>query len=114
MLSLRRSFGFVAAGLSAFSIARAQQPKQRYANLNEALQSSSILAGRGPLPSIVWIDGGSRFSYAGVDRAHNRPVVRSYDPATGRDTLLFTGEGVMLPGTTTPFNYDWFQWARDF
>ena len=105
-----------AAVASLFPIvaARAQQAKQRFANLTEALQASGILAGYGAPRGIVWIDGGSRFSYTSVDPANHRPVIRSYDPATSHDTLLFSGEGVMLPGTTTPFTYESFQWARDF
>jgi dipeptidyl-peptidase 4 len=107
----------VAAGLAAVvfvaSSAVAQQ-KARFSSLTEALQSSSILNGRGAPQNVVWINGGSRFSFIGTDPQTRRTTIRSYDPASGRDSLLFSGEGLTIPGTTNPFLYEGFQWARDF
>ena len=102
---------FVASCLLA---APAAAQKQRYANLSEALRSSAMLAGRSGPRGIQWIEGGSRFSYTVNDPATGRPEIRAYDPATGRDTLLFSGQDLTIPGTTNPFLYEGFQWARDF
>ncbi len=95
------------------AIAPAQQ-KQRYASLTEALQSASVLNGRGAPENVVWLDGGKRFSFIATDTRTGRQTIRVYDPATGRDSLLFSGEGLVVPGTTNPFLYEGFQWARDF
>src|SRR5205823_7802000 len=93
--------------LAAFS-----QEKQRFANLDEASQAGAILAGRQGPRNVNWIEGGKRYSY--IDRdAQGRPVIRASDPATGKDTLLFTSTGLTFPGTTQPFGYDSFEWAQD-
>jgi dipeptidyl-peptidase-4 len=56
---------------------------------------------------VNWYDGGNKFSYIDGD------VIKSYDPSTGRDTLLFTAKGLTFPGTNQAFDYDSFQWAQD-
>ncbi|MGI8507965.1 MAG: S9 family peptidase [Gemmatimonadaceae bacterium] len=102
----------VATILALPATARSQE-KQRFTNFLDALQASSVLSGRpGPL-SVNWIEGGARFSYIDRDTATQREVIRAYDPPTGHDTLLFSAEGLTLPGTTTPFTYQSFQWAHD-
>lgn len=88
------------------------QEKQRFASLEQALQSGGAMNGRNGPRSVNWIDGGERFSYLDRDAA-GREVLKAYDPATGRDTLLFTAEGMTFPGDTAHFEYDSFQWARD-
>ncbi len=92
----------------------AAQQKQRYSSLPEALQSSAILSGRGEPRDVVWIDGGRRFSFISTDPQTRRSEIRVYDPATGRDSVLVSGSGLVMPGTTQPFDYESFQWARDF
>ncbi|HXD48632.1 MAG TPA: S9 family peptidase [Gemmatimonadaceae bacterium] len=104
----------VALTLAAVAGSAGAQQKQRYASLNEALASSAILAGRGAPPNVEWLDGGRRFSFISADPRTGAAEIRAYDPATGRDTLLFTGQGLVVPGTTNPFLYEGFQWARDF
>jgi dipeptidyl-peptidase 4 len=102
-----------AAAMIAATTARAQQ-KERYSSLQQALQSSAILAGKTGPRGVVWIDGGRRFSFIGADAGTGRSEIRTYDPETGRDTLLVSEQGLTFPGGTTPFTYDSFQWTRDF
>jgi len=90
------------------------QQKQRYSSLPEALQSGAILSGRGEPRDVVWIEGGRRFSFISTDPQTRRSEIRVYDPATGRDSVLVSGSGLVMPGTTQPFDYESFQWARDF
>lgn len=111
-LTLSR-FAVATVALCSAMSAGAQQ-KQRYASLTDALQSGQVLAGRGAPENVFWLDGGTRFSFIAEDPRTNRQMIRVYDPATGRDSLLFSGDGLVLPGTTNPFLYDGFQWARDF
>ncbi len=92
-------------------IASAQE-KRRFASMDEALQASGILFGRQGPQNVNWIEGGARFSYTDQDPT-GAPVIRAYDPATGRDTLLFSASGLIFPGTNRPFTYDSFQWAQD-
>jgi dipeptidyl-peptidase 4 len=89
------------------------QAKRRFATLAEANQVAA-LNGRGGPRRVVWLDGGSRYSFIATNPQTRRQEIRSYDPATGRDTLLFSGEGVTFPGTTRPFEYQSFQYSRDF
>lgn len=105
--------GLIATTLAIASTARGQQ-KQRYSSLPEALQSTATLAGRPGPRDVVWIDGGSRFSFISTDPTTGQPEIRSYDPQSGRDTLLFSGQGLTFPGGTKAFEYRSFQWTRDF
>jgi dipeptidyl-peptidase-4 len=108
-----KTFRAALVGLALISPALVQsQQKQRFASLNEALSASTALSGRSGPRSVNWYEGGRRFSF--IDRdASNRTVIKSYDPATGRDTILFTSEGLTFPGTNQAFDYDAFQWAQD-
>src|SRR5881628_2506659 len=72
------------------------QEKQRFSSFDEAAQASGILAGRRGPEDVNWIEGGKRFSYTGRDASTGAPVIRAYDPATGRDTLLFSTAGLTL------------------
>src|SRR5438045_3503565 len=91
----------------------AAQEKQRFASMDEALQAGGILAGRQGPRGVNWIEGGRRFSYTDRDARAGTPVIRAYDPATGKDSVLFTTSGLTLPGTNQPFSYESFQWAQD-
>src|SRR5204863_6147724 len=103
---------FVAVVIGLPLTTRAQE-KQRFATMDEAAQAGAILAGRQGPRNVNWIEGGKRFSYIDRDARTNTSVIRAYDPATGRDTLLFTGTGLTFPGTNQPFSYDSFEWAQD-
>jgi dipeptidyl-peptidase 4 len=112
-----RSTAAPTCALIAFSFATSvvgAQQKQRFTSLDDALRSSAILAGRGTPPNVEWLEGGRRFSFISADPRTGAAEIRAYDPATGRDTLLFTAQGLVAPGTTNPFLYEGFQWARDF
>jgi dipeptidyl-peptidase-4 len=88
------------------------QEKQRFANMDEAMQAGAVLSGRLGPRNVNWIEGGNRFSYTDRD-ARGTPTIRVYDPATGKDSVLFTTTGLTFPGTNQPFSYDSFEWAQD-
>ncbi|HVZ78962.1 MAG TPA: S9 family peptidase [Gemmatimonadaceae bacterium] len=102
--------GVAIAALAVPSLARAQQ-KARFANLNEALAAGGALAGGSGPRNVNWIDGGNRFSF--TTRGSSGDEIRAMDPATGRDTLLFSAQGMTFPGSSEAFSYQSFQWARD-
>jgi len=103
---------FVALVICLPFVAGAQE-KQRFANMDEAMQAGGILSGRQGPRNVNWIEGGMRFSYTDRDARTGTPVIRAYDPATGKDTDLFTTTGLTFPGTNQPFSYDAFEWAQD-
>jgi len=65
------------------------QEKQRFSSLDEALEAGAILNGRQGPRNVNWIEGGRRFSYTDRDARTNTPLIRAYDPATGKDTSLW-------------------------
>lgn len=99
--------------LLALPITAHSQDKQRLATLDDAQRASAILAGSPGPRDVNWIDGGARFSYIARDSATGNPVIRAMDPGTGRDTLLFSAQGLTFPGGTEPFDYQSFQWTHD-
>jgi dipeptidyl-peptidase-4 len=103
---------FVALVICVPFVASAQE-KQRFANMDEAMQAGGILRGRQGPQNVNWIEGGARFSYTDRDASTGTPLIRAYDPPTGKDAVLFTTTGVTFPGTNQPFTYDAFEWAAD-
>jgi dipeptidyl-peptidase-4 len=103
---------FVALIICLPFVASAQE-KQRFANMDEAMQAGAILRGRQGPQNVNWIEGGARFSYTDRDASTGTPLIRAYDPPTGKDAVLFTTTGVNFPGTNQPFTYDGFEWAAD-
>ncbi len=83
------------------------QTKPEYSSLTDALRATSRLRGRPGPESVNWINGGQKYSYIVNDE------IRSMEPATLKDELIFTNKGVTYPGTTKPFEYDSFQWSND-
>ena len=103
---------FVALVICVPFVASAQE-KQRFANMDEAMQAGGILRGRQGPQSVNWIEGGARFSYTDRDASTGTPLIRAYDPPSGKDGVLFTTTGVTFPGTNQPFTYDACEWAAD-
>jgi dipeptidyl-peptidase-4 len=87
------------------------QEKATFHSRGEALAAARALSGRPGPQGVNWIDGGRRMSF--TVRGDSGTEIRATDPATGRDTLLFAARGLVFPGTTEPFAYSSFQWARD-
>jgi dipeptidyl-peptidase 4 len=115
-LSRRRSRTVIRAGIMfalACPAAAGAQQKQRFASLDEALRAGGQMSGRSGPRGVNWIEGGARFSYIDRDAKTGKSVLRATDPASGKDTLLFSAEGLTFPGTSDAFNYQSFQWARD-
>ncbi len=107
------SVSLVAAALFAIPHTGRAQQKARFSNITEALRASGSLSGhRGP-QDVNWIDGGARYSYTARDPQSGLETIRAVDPATGRDTLLFSAKGLTFPDTAEAFSYESFQWAHD-
>ena len=87
--------------------------QQRLTSVEQSLQFSGALAGRGGPPSLNWIDEGRRFSYTTTNAQTNRPEVRGYDAATQRDELLFDPSTLRVPGSSEPLEYESFDWSSD-
>jgi dipeptidyl-peptidase-4 len=106
----RAAIALLASVLVLPAVSHAQQ-KERFANLTDALRATGSLAGGAGPRNVNWIDGGKRFSFTA--RGDSGEEIRLFDPATGRDTLLFRAAGLTFPDTNEAFAYRSFQWARD-
>ncbi len=104
---MRSSFFFLVVSLWSLHGLIAQQAT--LSDLTTALQVGFALSGSNGPSSVNWIDGGDRFSY--IDDAGK---VRSYNPATDEETLIFDSEGKTFPDRDEPFEYQSFQWSADF
>lgn len=87
------------------------QEKVEYKDLKEALFAGSKLSGGSGPQSVNWIDGGDRFSY--ISSESETPEIRSYNPKSQSDELIFKAEGVKFPGQDKAFEYTSFQWSKD-
>ncbi len=89
------------------------QQKTEYKSLRDALMSTAKLAGKSGPRNVNWIDNGNKYSYTEFNAAAKRNEIRSFDPETSKDELVFSGEGLTFPDTSKPFEYRSFQWAKD-
>jgi len=111
-MRLKRSVVMLTGLLVVVPVVVGAQQKSTFRSLDDALRAGSVLAGgRGPT-DVNWIDGGARYSYIARDPSGGQEI-RAFDPATGKDTLLFDAKGMTFPGTDRAFSYRSFQWAHD-
>ncbi len=89
------------------------QEKSLYKNISEALLSRGKLSGKYGPRNINWIDGGNRYSYTVRDPKTHKNEIRSFNPATMKDTLIFRVDSLTFPGTKKLFSYKSFQWDKD-
>ena len=82
--------------------------KKPYASLQEALSAGAQLSGSSGPRSVNWIDGGSRFSFLA-----GRDTIKTLDPKTLTETVVFTTGQLTFPGTANPFRYESFRWSKD-
>src|SRR5512146_1228289 len=87
----------LAAALLVVPRAGQAQQKARFATLLDALRASGTLAGGQGPEDVNWIDGGAWYSYTVRDPQTRQETIRATDPATGRDTLLFSAQGLTFP-----------------
>lgn len=84
------------------------QTKQEYSSLADALRSGRSLYGNHGPQSVNWTNGGDKYSYTDNDEIH------SMDPQTLKDEVIFNNKGLTFPGSDKAFEYESFQWAKDF
>lgn len=82
--------------------------QQNYASLEEALRSQSRLSGRSGPASVNWVEGGKQFSFIAAGN-----VIKSFDPQTQTEKIVFNPASVSFPGSTRAFEYQSFQWSAD-
>lgn len=82
--------------------------KQRYANLQQALQASRQLNGATGPRSVNWIEGGNKFSFIDGDN-----VIKTLSPKDQKEAIVFDGSQLTFPGTSKAFTYGSFQWSKD-
>ncbi len=89
------------------------QQKERYQNIKQALISARKLRGGSGPRNVQWIDGGKRYSYIKHNRDTESEEIRAYNPATGKDQLIFNSKNHTFPGSDSTFSYRSFQWASN-
>ncbi|HEY7894399.1 MAG TPA: S9 family peptidase [Gemmatimonadaceae bacterium] len=89
------------------------QEKARMTSFTDALHAGQALRGESGPEDVNWIDDGTRYSYIVHDPQTGQETIHATNPLTGRDTLLFSAQGMTFPGGNEPFSYDSFQWAKD-
>ncbi len=94
-------------------IALKAQEKATYKSLQEAIRASRTLAGKSGPKSLNWINNGNQYSYTIHNPDTKRDEIRSYDPSTGKDNLIFDAVGLTFPDTNKAFEYKSFKWAND-
>jgi len=83
------------------------QNKATYSSLADASAAGHLLRGKSGPRSVNWINGGNKYSFLAGDSINIK------DPATLQEHNVFTSKGMTLPGSSTPFDYESFQWSKD-
>ncbi len=108
-----KSTFFILLFASAVPLYLYAQGKAEYKDLQDAIRSSRKLAGSFGPRSLNWIDGGNKYSYTTHNDSTKREEIRSFDPETGKDELIFDAGQLTFPDTNKPFEYSSFKWAHD-
>jgi dipeptidyl-peptidase-4 len=87
-------------------VTQAQQ-KTEYKDITDAIFSGGKLSGKRGPASVNWINDGQKYSYIAGEE------VRTMEPSTLKDELIFKKEGLVFPGTKKAFDYQSFQFSRD-
>ena len=103
----------VAVGAAIVPQRIAAQQKTRLTSFSDWLRAGQALRGESGPEDVNWIEGGARYSYIVHDPQTGQEAIHAADPMTGGDTVLFSAQGLTFPGTTEPFDYESFQWAKD-
>jgi len=83
------------------------QTKPEYSSLTDALTTGGKLRGKSGPRSVNWINGGDQYSFI----ANGSISIK--DPATLKESVVFSNSGLNFPGTQDAFNYESFQWSHD-
>lgn len=84
------------------------QSKQRFGSLAHALSASGQLSGSNGPRSVNWINNGQAFSFL-----DGQNMIKSVEPKTGSETVVFDGSQLTFPGSTQKFQFSSFQWSKD-
>ncbi|GAB3729552.1 S9 family peptidase [Spirosoma lituiforme] len=108
MINLNRVVWLSGLAFLFVHLATAQQAKQRFTNLQQALFSGGQLAGSPGPRSVNWIEGGTKFSF--ID---GQNTIKTLSPKDQKEAVIFDGSQLTFPGTDKPFAYGSFQWSKD-
>lgn len=89
------------------------QEKTKFTSIEDALFAGRNLSGGSGPRNVIWINDGKQYSYIAQNEETRASEIRSYDPKTKKDNLIFSAADFKTPGTDDPFKYSSFQWTKD-
>lgn len=103
---MNRNFIYLLLFVFLFQFPAEAQEKQ-YKNLSQALGGAGQFAGKRGPASVNWINEGTAYSFT------EGKVIKSYNPTTQKETIIFDGSDKMFPDIKKKFAYVDFQWSKD-
>lgn len=90
----------------------AASAQQSYNTFQEAMGSVRAFYGNSGPSNVNWINDGEAYSF--TERGENgSQIIKTYNPSTDEEKVIFTTEGLTIPGTEDAFQYGSFQWSKD-
>lgn len=88
------------------------QEKQTFSSFQEAMTGLRPLYGSSGPSDVNWINDGQAYSF--TERGENgAQVIKSFNPKTDKEELIFTTNELKVPGKDEAFQYVSFQWSDD-
>jgi len=88
------------------------QEKQTFSSFQEAMSGLRPLGGNSGPSNVNWINDGQAYSF--TERGENGvQIIKSFNPKTEEEELIFSTEGMKVPETDEAFQYMSFQWSND-
>jgi dipeptidyl-peptidase 4 len=103
---------FLWLSILVFSSSTQGQEKIKMKNINDMIPVNRALFGKSGPENVHWIEGGERYAFT-MSLDTSGTEIRLMDPATGKDTLLFSTRGLFFPGTQNKFLFADFEWIND-
>ena len=95
----------------AMAIPSAEAQKNYYQSLREAIFSAGELRGSSEPSNVVWINGGSQYSFTKFNQG--KQEIWIHDIESGEETLVFSADNKTFPDGSD-FRYRSFQWAGNY
>ncbi len=96
----------------AFIVVIYPQEKPGMQNIMDMLKASRFLHENTGPKDLEWINGGNLYSYMTSDDS-GYTEIRSYNPETEDDNLIFSTAGIMFPETNNEFSFNSYKWSKD-
>lgn len=89
------------------------QEKKSFESLEDAIRTTGMFRGEYGPSNVNWINGGQEYSFIDYDRASRKKLIKTYNPESKTESVLFDASEFTFPNSDEEFSYRSFQWSKN-